>query len=1203
MKITLILTILVTFLLFSFVTASADITEAEIQDLKTAIATGKAITPEQKGMLVNYEANNIYPVRMDPRRDDQGGPDDFGYKWIDSNEDGGPEFDWIDIGDLDGAEQLEFQNPDDGNSGALELGFEFPYYDDVFESICMCTNGWASFTDAQSVQYNNDGYRLPGGAIANQLAICMTDLNPRVGGGLWFWSDDEMAVLSWVDVPHYLANNEIFSFQIILYSNGRIAYNYLEIGGHENDIVIGIQNGARDIGLEVEVVGGDYLEGELSIRIGAQSGWVTGTVIDLATDEPIAEATLTLSDRTEAVTDEEGVYWLNDVPEGDYTLTASKLGYNSITSDEFFVADQETLEVDFALPSPQIELGGAEFDIELDPNTQLEDEFEIINNGNGELEFSMHLAVPAGEERDEPGDIIFDWNVREITGDIDLEGVATDGENFYITGRNRVAGEAHQVYALNRLGDLVRQFDQPVEEPGNTGFRGITTDGSYLYSADGVDITQFTFDGEAVATIPGIPNRIDPIIHIAYDPETDHFWISNIFTDIFEIDREGNTFRRIDFGGRIDGLSWLESDADGHYLYVQHAIPEGSDQAISKIDPENGEVDLVFEFDTGEGDAVKSCAITNSYNPLVWMLVSMVSNLRVERVVAIEMELNTSWVDVDPMEGTVEPESSMTISVDFDAGNWLPGQYELSLLMATNVAGDAIVIPLTLTVTDAGLEPEYFEFEATAFEHMFVIGTTQIRGRGAEFGDEIGAFTQEDMCIGAATWLNAATTLIAYGDDPDTDFTEGFTDGEEPVFKVWDEDAELEFEARLTVFAGDEVYTPDGSTRGTLEVAGFVLDQNIELPLGWSIISSNLIFDHDEIPWLFRNIVERGSLILVKDQEGQFYSPPDFNNIPGWSISEGYMVKAVHSDILTLTGELIAPDEVIGLEAGWNLISYYPDWEVDARVAFAPLLENNNLNIVKDGLGHFYLPEWNFSNIGNAAAGNGYFVNLENGIEFQYPAEEVGGDAIPMMSELPLKHLTQPISTGTNMSWLVRSTGGLEDVEIAVINSKGTIVGAARMVDNCTAGISVWGDDPTTTEIDGAVDGESLRLAYWQETELTPLPFKSLSGTPEYLTNGFTAIEIGMQNSTIPTELYLSSAYPNPFNDRSLVRFGLAEAGNVELTVYDLNGRIVSELVAGHMSAGHHSVTFDAHNLASGTYLIRLNTSAGLKISKSVLLR
>ena len=74
----------------------------------------------------------------------------------------------------------------------------------------------------------------------------------------------------------------------------------------------------------------------------------------------------------------------------------------------------------------------------------------------------------------------------------------------------------------------------------------------------------------------------------------------------------------------------------------------------------------------------------------------------------------------------------------------------------------------------------------------------------------------------------------------------------------------------------------------------------------------------------------------------------------------------------------------------------------------------------------------------------------------------------------------------------------------------------------------------------------------------------------------------------IPTEYVLMSAYPNPFNAQTSIQFGLPEAGNVNLTIYNLMGQKVAILVDGHKDAGHHTVAWDGANYSSGIYFYRL---------------
>jgi hypothetical protein len=81
----------------------------------------------------------------------------------------------------------------------------------------------------------------------------------------------------------------------------------------------------------------------------------------------------------------------------------------------------------------------------------------------------------------------------------------------------------------------------------------------------------------------------------------------------------------------------------------------------------------------------------------------------------------------------------------------------------------------------------------------------------------------------------------------------------------------------------------------------------------------------------------------------------------------------------------------------------------------------------------------------------------------------------------------------------------------------------------------------------------------------------------------------------------LSQNYPNPFNPSTVVGFQLSVAGQTSLKVYDLLGREVAVLVDGPMSAGSHSVTFDASALTSGVYMYRI-VSEGVSASRQMIL-
>lgn len=88
-----------------------------------------------------------------------------------------------------------------------------------------------------------------------------------------------------------------------------------------------------------------------------------------------------------------------------------------------------------------------------------------------------------------------------------------------------------------------------------------------------------------------------------------------------------------------------------------------------------------------------------------------------------------------------------------------------------------------------------------------------------------------------------------------------------------------------------------------------------------------------------------------------------------------------------------------------------------------------------------------------------------------------------------------------------------------------------------------------------------------------------------------------------PTQLVLHGVYPNPFNPSTVIRYQLPEASLVSLTIYDISGRQVTELINGWRDAGVHDVTFDASTLPSGVYLARLNAGDFSAAQKMVLVK
>jgi hypothetical protein len=90
---------------------------------------------------------------------------------------------------------------------------------------------------------------------------------------------------------------------------------------------------------------------------------------------------------------------------------------------------------------------------------------------------------------------------------------------------------------------------------------------------------------------------------------------------------------------------------------------------------------------------------------------------------------------------------------------------------------------------------------------------------------------------------------------------------------------------------------------------------------------------------------------------------------------------------------------------------------------------------------------------------------------------------------------------------------------------------------------------------------------------------------------------------SIPKNFSLMQNYPNPFNPMTMIKYDLPQAVTVKLQIFDLTGRLVQTLVNEHKPAGHYSAVWNAQNVSSGIYFIRLSAGDFTAVKKCVKLK
>ena len=96
--------------------------------------------------------------------------------------------------------------------------------------------------------------------------------------------------------------------------------------------------------------------------------------------------------------------------------------------------------------------------------------------------------------------------------------------------------------------------------------------------------------------------------------------------------------------------------------------------------------------------------------------------------------------------------------------------------------------------------------------------------------------------------------------------------------------------------------------------------------------------------------------------------------------------------------------------------------------------------------------------------------------------------------------------------------------------------------------------------------------------------------TPESYSFHGNASDNSYSLDNVPGVTEIVGNYPNPFNPTTQIEFALSNdnAGLVNVAVYDIQGRKVATLHHDVIAAGNHSYTFDASNLSSGQYFVRI---------------
>lgn len=273
---------------------------------------------------------------------------------------------------------------------------------------------------------------------------------------------------------------------------------------------------------------------------------------------------------------------------------------------------------------------------------------------------------------------------------------------------------------------------------------------------------------------------------------------------------------------------------------------------------------------------------------------------------------------------------------------------------------------------------------------------------------------------------------------------------------------------------------------------------------------------------------------------------------------------------------------------------------VDAPPAPLGTEKSDSLVVMGDNLWHLY--QWNFGDTTqwNPWAGAGTNGKLEkpvslDAIFFYATNDNAQNDtAVVYLDHVMFNPTGQvPVELVSFNASVDKNIVDLRWITVTELNNKGFEV-QRRTNNSSYETIAFVQGKGTTTQVNGYTYSDVVNETGTYFYRLRQVDF---DGTYEY------SNEVMVNVLALPGEYALAQNYPNPFNPSTSIEFVLAQAGSVNLSVFNLLGEKVAELVNEVKDSGNHTLTFNANELSSGTYIYRLSVNGNVISKKMTLVK
>ena len=443
-----------------------------------------------------------------------------------------------------------------------------------------------------------------------------------------------------------------------------------------------------------------------------------------------------------------------------------------------------------------------------------------------------------------------------------------------------------------------------------------------------------------------------------------------------------------------------------------------------------------------------------------------------------------------------------------------------------------------------------------------------------------------------------------------------------------------EYEYEVSSLYGDCESLPASPVIATIHPT-----QVINIPQGWSGLSSCIDPLNPDIETIFQPIIDQ--LIILQSETGMYWPGENVNSLIDWDAYSAYKIKMGEDVSLTFYGTWVS-NKTVQLAEGWNIIPVLSECDVDVVDLFSGL----DSVLVKEVAGSLiYWSEYGINSLEFLQSGKSYFVLMGSAGEIVFPecSPNPAFSASWREGEEPTNKSYNSKTGPNGSSWdgvpspsgegwgevsqcggtplFLHEKGPRDEVvpspfthtiaiptEVIDKNLIGNFLCAFNQNDFCCGcvflsgnsdAITIYGDDPTTPELDGFTNGDPILFKIMNETidGANDVEISLDPALPQhdglFVTDGISAIKNLKTGTTSIQDKsnFRFNIYPNPASDYVCV--DLQISGKLEL--FDMHGKMIKTF---DVNQGINQVNVSM--LEQGIYFIRISAGNSIKTERLI---